>query len=407
MQGDPLEVFTRIGREVEARWRASNYDEPGFPELAVAVLTEAQPGREISADDLLRWLLVTDVLPQQIDPSSKFGQPPITVFRAPRFFIDALFWLDGTTEIHQHGFSGAFHVLSGGSVHTEYRWQLEDRVSAALLFGRLELTHSELLRAGDTRPIRSGAGLIHGLFHLDRPSVSIVVRTYQDTECGPQYRYHPPALAEDPFFDDGLVHRRLEGLGVLHELDPARYETAAAELVATSDFYLVYRVARQHLSVIEDLDRTRSLLEHARARHGTRVDRLGPVFEELVRISTLRARRELMTGIDHRFFLALLLNLPTRNAICDAIEARYPDRDPLELVTRWTLDLADALTGTPADSDHAAAVIAELFRGFEGDRLVARLKEEYDDDDVDRSIPAILEIERSLRRAPILRPLFR
>jgi len=403
---DPLHVFTQIGREVEARWRASNYDEIGFPELAAAVLVEAQPGKLLSADDLLRWLLVTDVLPQQIDPSSKFGQPPITVYRAPRFFIDALFWLDGTTEIHQHGFSGAFQVLSGGSVHTEYRWQLEDRVSAALLFGQLELAGSELLGPGDTRPIRSGAGLIHGLFHLDRPSVSIVVRTYQDTECGPQYRYHPPSLAEDPFFDDGLVRRRLEGLGVLHALDPVRYEAAATELVATSDFYLVYRVARQHLVLLEDLARTRALLEHARPRHGMRVERLGPVFAELARISTLRARRELMTGVDHRFFLALLLNLPTRRAILDSIASRYPDRDPIELAAQWILDLADALTGQAAGSDHAGVVIAELLRGHEGEALLERLKEDHDADDVDRLAPAILEIERTLHAAPILKPLF-
>ena len=407
MPGDPLQLFAQIGRQVEARWRATNYDEVGFPELATAVLAEAQPGRTVSADDLLQWLLVTDVLPQQVDPSSKFGQPPITIYRGARFFIDALFWLDGTTEIHQHGFSGAFHVLSGGSVHTDYRWQLEDRISAALLFGRLELAGSELLRPGDTRPIRSGAGLIHGLFHLDRPSVSIVVRTYQDTECGPQYRYHPPSLAEDPFFDDGLVKRRLEALTVLRTLDPARYETAAAELVATSDFYLAYRIARQHLVAFEDLARTQALLEHGRARHGSRVDRLGPVFAELARISTLQTRREVLTGVDHRFFLALLLNLPTRRAILETIAARYPGTDPIELAAQWTVDLADAVAGGAAGSDHTDVVIGELLRGHQGEALLERLKLDHDADDVDRAASAIQEIEHTLRAAPILKPLFR
>jgi hypothetical protein len=35
--------------------------------------------------------------------------------------IEALFWVDGTTSIHQHSFSGAFQVLAGKSIHSRYR----------------------------------------------------------------------------------------------------------------------------------------------------------------------------------------------------------------------------------------------------------------------------------------------
>ncbi|MFN2514442.1 MAG: hypothetical protein ABR568_23900, partial [Pyrinomonadaceae bacterium] len=54
-------------------------------------------------------------LPHQYDVEGRFGNPPITLFAGPRFHIDVYYWLDGTTSIHQHSFTGAFQVLLGSS----------------------------------------------------------------------------------------------------------------------------------------------------------------------------------------------------------------------------------------------------------------------------------------------------
>src|SRR5688572_5374398 len=217
-----MEVFQRIGRAVEQRWGAVSYDEEALPEIAAAVLGAELPGGA-GADDILRWVLTTDTLPQQLDPASRFGQPPITLYRGPRFYVDALFWMDGTTEIDQHSFTGAFHVLHGSSVHARWAFELEERVTSAFLLGQVRFRDFELLGAGDTRPILSGDRAIHALFHLDRPSVSIVVRTYREPRGGPQYSYFPPSLGEDPFNEDPLLLRRLEALVVLHAMAPERH----------------------------------------------------------------------------------------------------------------------------------------------------------------------------------------
>lgn len=74
-----------------------------------------------------------------------------------------------------------------------------------------------VLRHVDTREIREGARAIHSLFHLDQPTVTIVVRTI----AGPgeaQYNFHKPGLAHNPFFRSIRATRLVESLRFLHEL---------------------------------------------------------------------------------------------------------------------------------------------------------------------------------------------
>src|SRR5688572_18357383 len=156
------------------------------------MLAESRFAERVTLGDIVDWTATTDRIPHQIDLDSEFGQPPLSVYAEERFFIQVIFWRDGTTAVHQHAFSGAFGVLAGGSIHSEYEWVPRRRVNAHLHFGDIERTKLELLAAGDVRPIASGRRLIHSLFHLDRPSISVVVRTAQDADTGPQYTYWRP-----------------------------------------------------------------------------------------------------------------------------------------------------------------------------------------------------------------------
>lgn len=72
---------------------------------------------------------------------------------------------------------------------------LKNTASDRLSMGRTNFLNSELLRRGDVRTIHSGGRLIHALFHLDRPSVSLVVRTFNLDKGQPQYYYSRPYLA--------------------------------------------------------------------------------------------------------------------------------------------------------------------------------------------------------------------
>ena len=95
-------------------------------------------------------------LTRQQDVEGNFSNLPITMFSSTRFYIDVYFWLDGTTTIHQHGFAGAFQVLTGSSLHGEYKFRVKRAVSPHFNLGELSLKEVRLLRRGDIRKIIPG-----------------------------------------------------------------------------------------------------------------------------------------------------------------------------------------------------------------------------------------------------------
>jgi len=156
-----MELFKKLGAEIEESWRAQNYNEDVFPAMAADALRSADLPSKVSAWEVLEWTLQQSELPPQKDPTGNFGDPPITIFVAPRFYIDVYFWLDGTTQIHQHGFCGAFQVLLGSSLHSWYEFEPTDSVNAFTEIGGMRLTVCELLKVGDGQQILAGRQYIH------------------------------------------------------------------------------------------------------------------------------------------------------------------------------------------------------------------------------------------------------
>jgi hypothetical protein len=170
-----LSYFQGLGEQIERAWLKHDYDEEVFPDLVLDVLRQRPAMEQVEVRDIVEWFL-GDLQPfRQPDNREFFGEPPITLFEAPRFYIEALFWLSGTTDIHEHSFSGAFMVLAGASVHSHWRFTRERMVNSQMLCGRLDRISTEILHPGEMRSIRSGDRLIHQLFHLEVPSVTIVV----------------------------------------------------------------------------------------------------------------------------------------------------------------------------------------------------------------------------------------
>ena len=99
-------------------------------------------------------------LPIQATFGSDFGQPPVTVFWHPRFFIDVLVWNSGTTSIHDHAFSGAFALLQGTSLHTQYEFRESENLGPHFKLGALQLGAVELLQLGSSRQIHAGSSFV-------------------------------------------------------------------------------------------------------------------------------------------------------------------------------------------------------------------------------------------------------
>src|SRR5262245_53516813 len=267
-----MEPFETLGAALEASWLKADYEELAFPEIAACALRQARIHESVTADDVLRWLLSTSSLPRQADIEGIFGEPPITVYHGLRFHIDVLFWYTASTSIHRHGFTGAFQVLHGSSLHSRYRFTLRRRINAQMLIGDVTILGAELLRRGDVVEIERD--LTHCLFHLEAPSATLVARTRGEAEAPPQYDYRPPSLAIDSFYEEPTQRRWLQALDLLLRAGRADYDELAAGLIDRSDLVTAYLVLREAHRKIEDRDRVARLVEIAARRHG-------PVIAEL------------------------------------------------------------------------------------------------------------------------------
>lgn len=347
-----MEVFQELGSLIENRWKAENYDESLFPEIAARSLAGADLNSRVNPWEILRWLHTTEQLPSQQDTDRGFGDPPITLYNGPRFYIDIYFWLYGTTDIHQHSFAGAFQVLLGSSIHSHYSFEPVREINSHFLAGRVLLRSVRLLSEGDIQQIRPGKEYIHSLFHLDKPSATITVRTYAIPSALPQYSYLKPHLAQDTFFREQSIIKRTRSAALLFSMGHAQADQLVGELIDASDFqtaFHVLEIAFKHLCTGElesafqlstSRQRFEALLERARQRHGQLLDLLPPVFEEQQRQDQIIKRRTVVTEQDQRFFLALLLNVPDKEMLLDLVRQRYPESDPIETV----LDRVDELS---------------------------------------------------------------
>lgn len=331
------ETFRKLGQTVLDRWKRANFSLAAFPEIATTALTEYPPAESVDLSAFVREFLLSDDQPNQ--SQSGFGQPEIIVYEHPRFYIQILFWLDGTTEIHQHEFSGAFHVMAGSSIHARYVFENAQTVTPYLRVGDVRMTEIELLETGRTVPIRSGREDIHSLFHLDTPSITVVIRTQHDPGTGPQYNYQPPHLAVDPHFTDALVLRRNQLLDVLEQVGDAAYPELVREMVADLDFERGYHVLANCMRHLQEFGEWEPVLQAFQSKHGSLAGGVAATLTESQRRERIKEMRRHITDPEHRFFLALLMNVASKEDLLSLVGRRFPDGTGA--VRRWAGELAE------------------------------------------------------------------
>jgi hypothetical protein len=327
-----LAPIDRLGGEIETRWRRVEHDPRAFPDICAEQLAAARIHEALEPREIVRWALASGDLPPQADPAASFGQPPVTLFRSRLFYIDALFWVDGTTAIHDHGFSGAFQVLAGSSIETRFEFQPTRDVDRRLLFGSLRAVDVALLGRGAVRPIVAGPGMIHSLFHLERPSVSLVARSYWDPTPGLQFEYFPPGIAIESFTKDEVRDRLLQIVKLLRVTDDPGFEREAGDLVARADLATAFAVLRS-CAALPDRQALERLVDRVADDHASSSFR--DALAALARLDYLRSRRALVRDADLRFFLAVLLNAHRRADVLRLAASYRPDRAPERQIAAW------------------------------------------------------------------------
>lgn len=400
-----MQVFTRLGTDIATAWAARDYDERCFPALAQDHIARARCHEQITPWDVLGWIADTDTVVPQPNLGAEFGQPPLTVYWHPRFYIELLFWATSTTSIHQHSTCGAFGLLAGASLNSVYHFAPRRRVSSGLVLGDVRLERARLLAPGDVEPILPGDQLIHAVFHLDFPSVSIVVRRQAYLDAGPTYEYHPPHVSAQAWFASPVLTRKLEVLALMALVRPGEREAMARRCIDSEGLYGAFRVLQQEVRRGDGAVFER-LLAHAVARHGDDARRFGPSLRAQRTTLALTEARQRVTDPDLRFLLALLLNLPDHGWIARLVAARYPGVAVDDAIVGWLRALgASGVIGLELDELNEV-IVRGLLGGGSDEAVVARVAAAFDAGSVDEQASALRAHIAQVRAVPGLAPLF-
>ena len=217
------------------------------------------------------------------------------------------------------------------------------------MVGALRVASSGLLSPAGARSARFWAGrkLIHLLFHLDRPSVSIVVRTVADPDAGPQFDYSRAGIGSNPFFTEETVDRKLQIVSMLKSIQHPAFEKLVGDQIAGSDLHTAYRIVRecgQHGAIERLIDRVRDKEVAQRFRVAIKHHR---------RERFLVGRRTAVADPELRFFLGVLLNAPRRRDVLTLTQQKKPDAEPARQVAAWLRQLSNV----------TIKLQAEVFRG--------------------------------------------
>ena len=330
--------FSRLGARIAALYERAGFEKGSFPRIATEALEEMPPSASLSLWDVSKIALVVGLLPLETNGFAARGFPYVTVFEHQNFRIDLLFWSRGSDEIHQHEFAGAFHVLCGSSVQVTWQFSTEADVDEDVAVGRLEPTASEILRSGDTRLIAPGSRFIHSSNYFGRPSVSVVVRTYDSAPSTRTVYIRPGIRCPDRTFEPTNRARRL-----LTTLARSGCHSEVSELYAymieTADATIGAVATLEAMAILPDRRAQDRLISIVRRRYPPLGEALASASEIKARSARISAIAASVSDAELLFFLTLLQSLPCGREVLRHVAERFPGHDPARRIALWISDL--------------------------------------------------------------------
>lgn len=312
-----LPIINDVGEAIRKNWSKYNYTEDALPEVATHELSQSALHSQIHPEDILDLALLADPSISAYQTDSNFGDLQLILYRHARFFIEVLYWVEGTTAIHDHGFSGAFTVLHGSTINAEYGFSNINKINHHFYLGELSDPIVRQLKQGSIETIYSGKRFIHAAFHLENPTISIVVRTHQDDDAMPQFEYRGKHLRIVRDFAPEFA-KKIQSLRFIELNNPKKFSNCFIRVFTdspTDDRYWMLRAF--YMSLRQDIRLWEFLLNMQKDEMVHKL--LDSIEEERLLIQGVKLRANIQDP-DLRYFIALLLNIPTWNGLVEFVK---------------------------------------------------------------------------------------
>jgi len=336
-------ALRRLAARIDSEWKVAGYRPRDLPRVAARLLADARPDRSFDLAALADWTLSRQRFPEACNPFGPLGPPAFTVWSNAHLFVNVYVYNTPEVMVHDHDFAGAFVNLSGRTLHTTFDFGCAGRVDARVRTGKLRVAALEMIRAGDVRLIEPGSAFIHQVWHLDEPTVVLVVRTPPRTPALRQFQYLRPAIATQVLREDF----RLVGVPERY-----RYTRKMAESLRASakglDYIRLLIKREQPWDAVWHLIENWRYLRSAGAVEDTvalGVKHQGAWFagmadagSELDLFYSIKWAR--VGKAEDRILLALLVTLRSWPPIRDTLAELLPEAEPGELIAESLVRLA-------------------------------------------------------------------
>ena len=180
-----MQKLIKMAKDLESDYIYSGCDLENFPKLAADCLKKISP-EDVTLGKIKTYLDNTG-LEKQLLEDDTFGEPSITLFFGEQIVMDVLIWTSSDTNIHSHGFTGAFKVMRGDTIQALYK--LENEIKPpypSVLDNKINLAGLKNIKKGDIQQIPSGIAFIHKSLHLETPTINLIIRTlgYKEESIG-------------------------------------------------------------------------------------------------------------------------------------------------------------------------------------------------------------------------------
>jgi hypothetical protein len=396
-----------LARHIDAAWGAASYREEAFAEIAVGSLDKLAPFKQFSA----RWLLDEIVLgTPSTDPGDHGATEVVPLHRGPRFAIFAHLWMDSFADPHAHSWTGAYQVIDGSSLEAHYEFSETNRIEPKFHLGDMSIRSIQTRRTGDSVPVFRGRRTIHALCHVERPSVSLSVRS-SESYGGLTLDHWLPGIAIQTGFEDNVTVAKMRCLDVLGESDPSRYMktlVAALERCDPRSAFLLLRHAHTRFRDRDRIDLSRA--NRVAKRRWRKVgERILAAIESVRRSAIFKERREKLRDHGHRVLLGALYLCPDRRSLFRVI-ADYYDETTKEAIARVGRAVTELLAketgrfclGVPEDPV-TDVIVQRLVTGHSFEHVLAGMRSKFAD--VERARDDVHKLYRAIQVHPVLSAL--
>lgn len=408
---EQMEYFQILAQKFHYRLKNNHYDPDAFTNAAVETLIEFPAYKHIDLDTLSDSIFSMDKLGmvEQSHPANGI----LTAFSCPVFDILIHIWDDDLGSPHQHDWPGAFQILHGRPLHAHYEYTETEKFGQLLQTGTLKLKRLERLGEGRTLPVYPGRRYIHGLSHVERPSISISIRAVNRNTGVFTMNYWRPGVAVATAYPDmdNATKALYRWLDMLHSCRPEEYVTRVGKLIEECNPVIVYfGLLHAHRVIIGEMEK---LIAIGRKRFNDAAffNTWTASLNDMARTDSFEVARESIHDEDLRFLLGVLYFAEDRKTVVTTVANAFGADGVQNKILDWVVALMkfspDKSSGNIANDGAIAPEILKLLaEGPKFEQFIYKLKTVYEEDSLDAQMDSLRTLYTDYQGSAILAPLF-